>query len=203
MNTREKFSAALICLGLILALLPTTGSKSLIVKPQKLLAETIDNKTVFTADQVARFIVSEDSTVRLIDLRPMNEFRSFSIPGSVNIPYEEFLDKDPRSFLSAGNVKNIFYSNGDLDANYALVIARGMNFKNVYIMKGGMNEWFSTVMNSSFTGDRITARENALFETRTRAKNMFNEVNSLPDSLKMKLIESKRLEAKKLDGGCE
>jgi 3-mercaptopyruvate sulfurtransferase SseA len=203
MNTREKFSAALICLGLILALLPTTGSKSFIVKPQKLLSETIDNKTVFTADQVARFIVSEDSTVRLIDLRHMNEFRSFSIPGSVNIPYEEFLDKDPRSFLSAGNVKNIFYSNGDLDANYALVIARGMNFKNVYVMKGGLNEWFSTVMNSSFTGDRITARENSLFETRTRAKNMFNEVNSLPDSLKMKLIESKRLEAKKLDGGCE
>ena len=37
-------------------------------------------------------------------------------------------------------------------------------------MKGGLNEWFNTVMNSSFTGERISARENALFETRTRAK---------------------------------
>lgn len=203
MNTREKFSAALICLGLILALLPTTGSKSFIVKPQKLLAESIDEKTYFTPDQVARLVVSEDSTMRLIDLRTEKEFRSFSIPGSVNIPYGEFLKKDPRSFLTAGNVKNIFYSNGDLEANYALVIARGMNFENVYVMKGGLNEWFSTVMNSSFTGDRITARENALFETRTRAKNMFTEVNSLPDSLKMKLLASKRLDAKKLDGGCE
>lgn len=203
MNTREKFSAALICLGLILALLPTTGSKSFIVKPQKLLAVSIDDKTFFTADQVARFVVSEDSTVRLIDLRPANEFSSFSIPGSINIPYGEFLKNDPRSFLTAGNVKNIFYSNGNLDANYALVIAGGMNFENVYVMKGGLNEWFTTVMNSSFSGGRITARENALFETRTRAKNMFTEVNSLPDSLKMKLLESKRLEAKKLDGGCE
>ena len=38
-------------------------------------------------------------------------------------------------------------------------------------MKGGLNEWFNTVMNSNFTGDRISARENALFETRTKQEN--------------------------------
>jgi hypothetical protein len=32
---------------------------------------------------------------------------------------------------------------------------------------------------------------------------MFTEINSLPDSLRMKLLESKKLQAKKLDGGCE
>jgi len=70
-------------------------------------------------------------------------------------------------------------------------------------MRGGMNELFNTVMNSSFTGEKISVRENAIFETRTRARNMFNDLNSLPDSLKMKFIEGKRIAAKKLDGGCE
>jgi hypothetical protein len=70
-------------------------------------------------------------------------------------------------------------------------------------MKGGLNEWYNSVMNSSFTGEKISARENAMFETRTRAKNLFIEINSLPDSLKLKFIESKRIAAKKLDGGCE
>ena len=42
-------------------------------------------------------------------------------------------------------------------------------------------------MNSTFTGERISARENALFETRTRARKMFTEINSLPDSLKMNI----------------
>jgi hypothetical protein len=70
-------------------------------------------------------------------------------------------------------------------------------------MKGGLNEWFSTVMNSSFIGEKITARENALFETRTRAKKMFTEMNSLPDSLKLKFIRSNHIATKKLDGGCE
>jgi hypothetical protein len=78
-----------------------------------------------------------------------------------------------------------------------------MNYNNTYVMTGGLNEWFSTVMNSNFSGDRISARENALYETRTRARQMFIEVNSLPDSLKMKFLESKHIAARKLDGGCE
>ena len=59
------------------------------------------------------------------------------------------------------------------------------------------------VMNSSFTGDKISARENALFETRMKARKMFTEINSLPDSLKKKFLEAKHIAAKKLDGGCE
>jgi hypothetical protein len=58
-------------------------------------------------------------------------------------------------------------------------------------------------MNSRFTGTRISARENALFETRTKAGKMFTEINNLPDSLKLKFIRSKLTAAKKLDGGCE
>jgi rhodanese-related sulfurtransferase len=203
MNAREKFSVGLLCLGLILALLPLSGSRSFIVRPQKLLSEVLDDNTYVTVDQVARFVASEDSSVQIIDLRKPEEYRVMNIPGSINVPYAKFLDNDPGTFLNAGKSKNILYSNGDFDANYALAVAKGFNFKNIYVMKGGMNEWFNTVMNSSFTGEKISARENALFEARTSAKKMFNEMNSMPDSLKLKFIESKHIAAKKLDGGCE
>jgi rhodanese-related sulfurtransferase len=203
MNTRGKFSIVLLCLGFILALLPLSGNMSFTVKPQKLLTEVLDEKTCLSVDQVAGFVISEDKTVQIIDLRSQEEFRSMNIPGSINIPYREFLDNDPTRFLNNRNIKNIFYSNGDLESNYALVIARGMNIKNIYVMKGGLNEWFTTVMNSKFTGERISARENSLFETRTRARKMFTEINSLPDSLKLKFTEAKHIAAKKLDGGCE
>jgi rhodanese-related sulfurtransferase len=203
MNTRVRFSVGLLGLGLILALLPLSGSRSFIVKPEKLLSEVLGNSIYFTVDQVAKFIVSEDSSVQIIDLRTPGEFRTVNIPGSINVPYSKLLDNDPGSFLNNGKARNIFYSNGDFDSNYAIAIARGLNFKNTYVMKGGLNEWFNTVMNSSFTGERISARENALFETRTRARRMFNEMNSMPDSLKIKFIQSKHLAIKKLDGGCE
>lgn len=203
MNTREKFSVGLLCLGLILALLPLSAGRSLNVKPEKLMLALLDDKTYFSVDQVARFLVSEDSSVQIIDLRSPEEFSSVNIPGSINVPYGELLNNDPGRFLNNGNIKNIFYSNGDFDSNYALTLAKGLNYKNIYVMKGGLNEWFKTVMNSNFNGEKISARENSLFETRLRARKMFTEINSLPDSLKFKYMEAKHIAAKKLDGGCE
>jgi hypothetical protein len=125
------------------------------------------------------------------------------LPGSVNIPYRELLDKDPSTYLGPGNFINIFYSDGDMIPGYAVVLAAGLGFKNCYTMTGGMNEWFKTVMNSSFTGEKITARENAIFEARSKAGRLFTELNSLPDSLRIKYLNSKKFNAKKLDGGCE
>ena len=203
MNPREKFSVGLLCMGMILALLPLSGSRSFTVKPQILLSEVLDDNTYLTVDQVAKFIVSEDSSVQIIDLRTPEEFRTVNIPGSINIPYSKLLDNDPGSILNNGKTISIFYSNGDFNSNYSLVISKGLNLKNTFVMKGGLNEWFKTVMNGNFSGERISARENALFEARTRAKKMFTEMNSLPDSLKLRFKQSKLLAAKKLDGGCE
>jgi rhodanese-related sulfurtransferase len=203
MNAREKLSAVLIFLGLILALLPLTSNRSFNTRPKKVLEEVLDPEIFLTADQVARLVAAEDNSIQLIDLRSREEFRAFNIPGSVNVPYNEFLDGDPHRILKNGKTKNVLYSNGDLYSNYALTIARGLNYRNTYAMRGGLNEWFSIVMNSTFSGERISARENAVYEARFRARKMFNEINSLPDSLKQKFIDSRRLAAKKLDGGCE
>lgn len=203
MNIRGKYSIALICLGMILALLPLTGNRSFTIKPDKLLSEVIADEAYFSVDQVARIVSAEEAGYQIIDLRSAEEFKAFNIPGSVNIPYAEFIKTDPAGYLGNKEIKTIFYSNGDIESNYALVFAHGLKYDNAYVMKGGLNEWFNTVMNTSFSGERITARENALFEARFRARKMFTEINSLPDSLKQKFFELKYLEAKKLDGGCE
>jgi rhodanese-related sulfurtransferase len=203
MNSREKLSAILLTLGLILAILPLSSNRSFNAGPHKVLDEVLDQENYLTPDQVARIVASEDNSVQLIDLRSREEFNAFNIPGSVNVPYNELLDNDPDRILNSGKSKYIFYSNGNLSSNYALVISRGLKYRNTYVMKGGLNEWFNTVMNSNFSGDRISARENSIFENRLRARKMFTEINSLPDSLKQKFMESKRIAAKKLDGGCE
>ena len=203
MNPREKLSAILLTMGLILALLPLSSNRSFNIRADNLLEDVLNKDTYLTADQVAKLVASEDITVQLIDLRPSDEFRAFNIPGSVNVPYNEFLDSDPGRILNSGKEKYIFYSNGDIFSNYALVISRGLKYNNTYVMKGGLNEWFNIVMNSSFNGNRISARENALFESRMRARKMFTEINSLPDSLKQKFIDSRHTAARKLDGGCE
>ena len=105
MNAREKLSAILLSLGLILALLPLSSNRSFNTRPGKVLEEVLDRNTYLTADQVARLVASEDNTVQLIDVRSPEEFRAFNIPGSINVPYNEFLDNDPDRILNNRKTK--------------------------------------------------------------------------------------------------
>jgi hypothetical protein len=70
-------------------------------------------------------------------------------------------------------------------------------------MEGGMEEWHELIMKSEFSGERISASENAIFETRYRARDFFITMNSLPDSLKNVYLTVKRKEEAELTGGCE
>jgi hypothetical protein len=58
-------------------------------------------------------------------------------------------------------------------------------------------------MNSEFQGESISPRENAIFENRYKARKHFTQINSLPDSLKLKFVAAKRKAELELDGGCE
>ena len=203
MKIRKEISLLLILLSIILALLPLSANRSFSEKPAGLLAEVLGDDVSLTADEVAEFIVREDPSFTLIDLRPEEEYRKNAIPGAVNIPWAEFVRSDPDKWLGNREVTIVFYSDGSYEADYALVFARGMGYENCKILDGGIGGWERTILDTEFSGERITARENALYETRRRAGEMYREFSSLPDSLKSRFLESKKFSAKKLDGGCE
>lgn len=202
MNSRIKITVLLIGLGILLAFIPNSTSKTFKIKPDELLAKSASKEIYFSVDQVARFVNNEDSTIQLIDLRSAEEFRKCNIPGSVNIPFEDLLKPDFSGYFNQKNMRIVFYGNGDQLANMAWTIATGLGYENSFVMKGGLNEWYKTVMLTRFEGETITPRENALFENRYKARDIFNQINSLPDSLKTKFFDAKRLQQKKLDGGC-
>ena len=203
MNTRIKLSVLLVGIGILLAFLPFNAAKSFYLKPTELLSKSTSGKIYFSADQVARFVNNEDSTIQLIDLRSKKEYKICNIPGSINIPFADLLNPDWEGYLNQAEVKNIFYGNGDQLANYAWTIVTGLGFENCFIMTGGLNEWYKTVMLSEFLGDRITPRENIIFENRFKARKTFTQINSLPDSLKTQFLAARRLKEAQLDGGCE
>lgn len=203
MNVRIKITVLLVGLAVLLAFMPNPASKFFKVKPEKLLERSVSQEIYFSVDEVARFVNNEDSTVQLIDIRSAEEFRKCNIPGSVNIPVEDLLNPSWSGYFNQKKVRTVFYGNSDLNANIAWTIATGLGTENCYVMKGGLNEWYKTVMLTRFEGEKITPRENALFENRYRARTIFTQINSLPDSLKTKYFDAKRLQQSKLDGGCE
>lgn len=202
MNARIKITVLLVGLGVLLAFMPNTSSKTFKLKPDELLAKSASEEIYFSVDQVARFVNSEDSTIQLVDLRSAEEFRKCNIPGSLNIPFEDLLKPDFSGYFNQKNIRIVFYGNSEQFANMAWTIATGLGYENSFVMKGGLNEWYKVVMLTRFEGETITPRENALFENRYKARDIFNQINSLPDSLKTKYFDAKRLQQKKLDGGC-
>ena len=203
METRKQLTVLFLLLSLILALLPLTANRSFKGRPAALLEGVLQSETSFSADQVAGFIVNEAGDVQLFDLRPSVEYGQAFIPGAVSVPSSGFIRTDPDTWLRDRNKKMILYSSDDTEAAAAMTYARGLGYDNTFFLRGGMEEWIKTVSSTEFTGERLTARENALLETRRKAAGMYNELRSLPDSLKAKYLESKKFSARKLDGGCQ
>lgn len=203
MNHRVNISVILVSLSLVLVSFPGVGKYTFLIEKDELALSVFNDSRYFTPDQVARFVVDEDSTVQLVDLRHSDDYKAFSIPGAINIPFELFYSSKPESYLHNPDIKYIFYSNGDINSNSAMVMALGLGYENCYVMQGGLNRWFEDIMLSSFTGESITARENRIFESRRKARLFFTEINSLPDSLKLKYAESRLQAERELDGGCD
>ena len=115
----------------------------------------------------------------------------------------ELLAPEWQGYLKQEERINILYSNGDYYSNLAIAMLISKGYTGNITLKGGLNEWFAVIINTEFKGGRITARENALYENRTKAKNLFAQINSLPDSLKNNFLEAKLLTEQELIGGCE
>ena len=203
MDARIKYSLLLVGIGIILAFLPFNATNSFRLKSDELLSKSESEENYLSVDQVARMVNKEDSTILLIDLREMAQYKECNIPGSINIPFSDLLNPLWEGTFNQKGTKKIFYGNGDQTANYAWAIVTGLGYKNNFVMKGGLNEWFKTVMLSQFKGDKISPLENALYEARFNARKAFTQINSLPDSLKRQYFKAKEIKQLKLDGGCQ
>jgi rhodanese-related sulfurtransferase len=203
MSLRVKISVFLILAGCFLAFFPAAKQDRFRVKPAQLAGWASSDSSAVTAEEVAKFLIAETPGITLIDVRDGSAFAECSLPGAVNIPLKELTVVEHRDLLGRKSGKNIFYSNGDELSTAALILAAGSGYRNCYRLTGGMNAWFTRVMNASFSGDRLSARENAILTNLFEAGRMFIRYNSLPDSLKSKLSAVRQMERKKLDGGCE
>ncbi len=144
-------SGLVILLGLILLFLPFKHNRNEL-SPKNLLLSITNNDRFYSTDEVAKVIISGDPSFQLIDVRTPEEFAKFSLPGAINIPLANILDKDEEGYLEwegylNQDVKtNIFYSNGSVYANQSWMLTKRLNFPNNYVMKGGLNKWVETIM---------------------------------------------------------
>lgn len=107
---------------------------------------------------LAAWIVAGRVDYRLVDLRSEAEFATYHIPTAENLT----LTALPDAGLSPAETI-VLYSDGGIHAYQAWMLMRAKGYRNVYTMKGGLDEWKDAVLFPTLADD-APAPERARFE---------------------------------------
>lgn len=116
------------------------------IEPQQLLREIIQPTRYVTTDHVAKMIIQKDPSLELIDVRSEEEFNSFALPNSINIPLDSILNKNNLAYFGIPGTKVVFVANDDVQADQAWVLTKRLGYKSTYVMTGGLNRWIETII---------------------------------------------------------
>lgn len=146
MSKRYIFlSVVFIALAAGLVILPS-HEKSEGIQPEILLLEMNSPERYLSPDLVAERIINEDPRIFLVDVRSAYDYDEYHIPGAFNFPLSDVLNDSISKVLNQKYRDIVFYSNGQITADQAWVLYRQKDYKNLYVMEGGLNRWFNEIM---------------------------------------------------------
>jgi len=198
-----------IGLALLLVILPEKHTSKQL-KPEQLLLQINNNDRYISTDEVARKIIAGDDYIQLIDVRSPEEYTEFHLKGAINIPIDSIFNKDEKGnyvfedVLNQDIKTNIFYSNGTVYANQVWILLKRLNYKNNYVMKGGLNRWIETIIRPPRPSVTATVNEVALYNFRKAASMYFGggTIAAPADDNAPAPIIKKKSGKQEEEGGC-
>ena len=169
MKPRTILAMFLVPMGLVIAAVPQNKTKKFQLTADELLLEVNTRSQYVYPDAVADMIIKKDPSLQLIDVRSQNEFEKFSLTGAINIPLTDLLADQYSGILNQDIKMNIFYSNGTLTANEAWMITRQLGYNNNFVLEGGLNYWFETILNPQQPESTSSDEEFARYDFRKSA----------------------------------
>ena len=203
MNTRVILTIIFISFGSIAAILPKQKTSSVKLDADELLREIKLETYKVSTDELADLLINLDPTLLLIDVRDTIEYGKYHLPGAINIPLDELLDEKWLPYIDQISKKNIFYSNGTTLSSEAWIITRQLGFKNNFVLAGGLNNWFSTIIKPTPPGSQATREALNLFDRRKAASLYFTGSSAASDQVSAPALPPvPRKTKKRVQGGC-
>jgi rhodanese-related sulfurtransferase len=82
----------------------------------------------------------------LIDLRSVDQFKAFALPGAINIQPDSLFSVTNLELLNQSGKDKVLYANADLTAEKVWLLYTRYSVNRLYILKGGLNEWYNTII---------------------------------------------------------
>jgi len=204
----QILAAILFILAAGLVLLPKY-KKNEGVKPELFVKNAISSERYISTDLLADRLVNQDPVVLLVDTRSEKDFNNYALPNAINIPLKKFLDEDFEGFINQDVYDVILYSNDNFYADQAWMIGNRLGYTNLYVLKGGLNEWFNTIINPKLPEETMPNEAFELYSFRKAAGMYFGVGIPEPETKEIikkkpvkKVITVKKKKKRAPEGGC-
>lgn len=181
------------------------------IKAEDLLSYSISPERYISTDVIANKIINQDPSFILIDIRDEASYNNYSLPNAINVPMEQLFNEENVPYLNQNQFDVVFFSNDNFYADQAWILCSRRGFKNLRVLKGGLNEWFTTIINPVRPSEDETAEAFELYTSRKASSMYFGVV--YPDqmateglntdsSVPKQVITVKKKKKKAAEGGC-
>ena len=150
-----------------------------------------------TSDELAFRLMNDDNTLRIIDVRPLEEYKDFNLPRSQSMTLRNLFLKDARAILAVKRTKYVFVGDDEISSKKAAIIADRLGYDNITYLKGGLNEFKDEIINYKEPAEVNTRYER---DTNRFRKEASKVIPVLIEKNKAKFVPVKK--TKRVLGGC-
>lgn len=119
------------------------------IKPDKVLSDVLNENNRISPIKVAKFIINNDSSVILVDIRSQFKYLKGHLPNAINIYKADVLDKENIGFFRSLKQKNkraILYGDNVIEANTPYMILTQVGVEGIVLMESGYSFFEDTDM---------------------------------------------------------
>jgi len=180
------------------------------ISPELFAKNILSTERYITSDQLADRIVNQDPALLLIDTRPLEAFQSFSLPNAIHIPLSEIFSEELNPYLDQNIYDIILFSNDNFNAEQAWMLCSRMGYQRLYILDGGLNTWFSTIIEPKPPKETMSREAFELYSFRRAAGKYFGvandtvevEVKPVRKAPPKKVVTKPKKKKRVPEGGC-
>jgi len=178
------------------------------IDAKELLSNAMSSERYISTDELADNIIKQDPSFIVIDVRDSISFKKNNLPNAINIPLKKLLEESSSAYLDQDQFNVVLYSNTNLYADQAWTLCNRLGYKNLRVLKGGINEWFHTIIDPIKPTEDMPTTAFELYAFRKAASMYFGV--AYPDAIKQstikkgpkKAISFKKKKKRKAEGGC-
>ena len=143
------------------------------ISPEELLSEAVSPERYISTDNLAERIIAKDPSLLLIDVRDESSYKQYTIPGALNVPLDKLLDEDSDPYINQTAYDIVFFSNDNFYADQAWTLCKRLNYKNLKVLKGGLNQWYKTIINPEEPSEMMPRTAHEQYDFRKAASMYF------------------------------